>query len=127
MGTIKRGHGHRVKQKDVDTIKKLLENGVSTTDVIFMTGWSEDTVLKVKRGGYDPQPQEKAPDQGGLTPIEELVVSKEEVNAALEADLPVFTEPPSPICQFLKGVAAALVKLADGLDVGGVSSDGRAD
>lgn len=126
MGTIKRGRGHHVKQKDVDTIKKLLEKGLNTSEVVYMTGWSDDTVLKVKNGGFDRKPQKEASDQGGLTPIEELVLPKGEVNM-VEADLPVFTEPPSPICQFLKDVAAALVKLADGLDVGGVSSDGRAD
>jgi len=126
----KKGGRWRVPEKDVQTIKTLIDNGLTPKQISEIMGWSPATIRSIKRGTLDEERKNRldkyhqSTNQGGpenVTPEIEAPSQKE------EDPLPLFTEPPSPICQFLKDVAAALVKLADGLDDMGVSSNGRTD
>lgn len=118
----KKGGRWRVPEKDVQTIKTLIDNGLTPKQISEIMGWSPATIRSIKRGTLDEERKNRldkyhqSTNQGPENVTPEIEAS----NQRREDPLPLFTEPPSPICLFLKDVAAALVKLADGLDdVGG--------
>ena len=119
----KKGGRWRVPEKDVQTIKALIDNGLTPKQISEIMGWSPATIRSIKRGTLDEERKNRldkyhqSTNQGGG---ECDVRDRSAQSKKGEDPLPLFTEPPSPICQFLKDVAAALAKLADGLDAVGV-------
>lgn len=120
MTMPKKGGRWRVPEKDVQTIKTLIDNGLTPKQISEIMGWSPATIRSIKRGTLDEERKNRldkyhqSTNQGPENVTPEIEASNQRRSFAS------IYGTPSLICLFLKDVAAALVKLADGLDaVGG--------